>query len=163
MTDSNVPVPLPDSVPEEMTQEQSAAMAREQAKQNRERLRLLGFDFNLTYYLSGPMSGYPDFNYEAFTLVSNVLRGCGLEIESPHENPWPADHESMEEKELWEHMMKLCRTQMKRCHGIILLNGWPQSTGSRQELRWAIMQDWPVWFYDVPNHQILNMNRPKEI
>jgi len=112
-------------------------------------------DFGLTYYLSGPMSGIPEYNYPAFEEAARILRQTGLRIESPHENPVPP--QQMSEADLWTHMMELCIDQMERCGGIILLKGWPQSRGSRQELQIAMQKDWPVWFYN--DYQLTNMNR----
>ena len=118
-------------------------------------------DFDLTYYLSGPMSGYEKYNYPAFTAACETLRATGLKIESPHENPWPAAHETMTPDELWSHMMDICIKQMDKCQGMILMKGWPQSSGSRQELQIAMQKNWPVWFYH--DYQLTNMNRsPRE-
>lgn len=161
----NKVVKLPEGTEEgvALSPEEQAEFQRQVQRQNRNNLRQLGFDFNTTYYISGPMSGYQNYNYETFATVANVLRAAGLDVESPHENPWPADHASMDPKQLWEEMMKLCRTQMKSCGGIILLKGWPQSTGARQELRYAIMQGWPVWFFDPENGNMVNMNKNEEL
>ena len=36
-------------------------------------------------YLTGPMSGYPNFNYPAFSRVAAVLRDCGYTVLNPAE------------------------------------------------------------------------------
>lgn len=115
------------------------------------------FDFGITYYLSGPMSGYPDYNYEAFRVASGVLRETGVTLESPHENEWPDGHEAMDPSDLWGDMMEKALSQMEKCNGIILLKGWPQSKGARQELMIGMKLNWPIWYYH--DFQLINMNR----
>lgn len=114
-----------------------------------------GFDFDLTWYLSGPMSGYPEYNYPAFTDAARVLRNTGVKLESPHENQWP--EEKLDEPNLWAYMMDLALAQMDCCGGIILLKGWPQSRGSKAELEIALQKDWPVWYYN--DYSLTNMNK----
>ena len=114
-------------------------------------------DFEKTYYLSGPMSGYEDHNYTQFELNAMTLRDDGLKIESPHENVWPVAHENLTEAALWMQMMEKAVTQMDKCHGIILMKGWAQSKGARVELDIALTKGWPVYFYD--KHVITSMNK----
>lgn len=116
-----------------------------------------GFDFTRTWYLSGPMSGYEQYNYPYFEHCATILRNTGVTIESPHENIWPDGHDEMTPDQLWKHMMEICIEQMNRCQGIILIKGWPQSRGAKQELQIAMQRDWPVWYYH--DFQLTNMNR----
>ena len=109
---------------------------------------------NTTYYLAGPMSGIEEYNYPAFKAASEELRSFGMTIEPPHENEWPEG--SLSEEELWEHMMQLGKNQMERCQAIILLKGWPQSRGARRELKYAMDNDWPVYYYE--NWVLTDMN-----
>lgn len=37
------------------------------------------------FYLSGPMSGHPQFNFPVFAAAAAVLRAQGMDIISPHE------------------------------------------------------------------------------
>lgn len=134
-----------------------------QRERNSQSFAMLGFNLDLKYYLSGPMSGYENFNYPMFEYVAGVLRVSGMNVESPHENPPPPAMESMREEEIWQYYMNLCRLQLASCSGIILLQGWPQSRGARQELEWALAQDLPVWFWCQEGvggkPAIINMNR----
>ena len=43
------------------------------------------FDRDLTFYLAGPMSGYPEYNFDEFERWAEILRRGGLKIASPHE------------------------------------------------------------------------------
>lgn len=115
------------------------------------------FDYDKVYYQSGPMSGYPEFNYPYFIEVAEQLRDTGIKIESPHENEWPENHENLSEPQLWQAMMGKSMLQMTRCNGIILLQGWPQSRGAKRELEFAYAKDWPVYYYS--NFMLTDMNK----
>lgn len=106
------------------------------------------FDLKLTYYLSGPMSGYPKYNYDAFDDAAYILRQSGIKLESPHENPWPHNGDQMDAPELWKIMMEKCFEQMERCQGIIMLKGWPQSRGARIEIAKGLDKNWPIYFFN---------------
>lgn len=43
------------------------------------------FDRSLCYYLAGPMSGLPDYNYPAFEEAKKFLEEEGIKVRSPHE------------------------------------------------------------------------------
>lgn len=115
------------------------------------------FDFDLTYYLAGPMSGYTDYNYPAFTAAAETLRNTGIRIQSPHEQPWPDDSHKLSEEDLWVEMMNRTNAQLILCAGMILLKGWPQSRGAKAELSVAMEKGWPVWYYN--DFQLVNMNK----
>lgn len=117
------------------------------------------FDLDLTYYISGPMTGYPNYNYGRFDEVQTLLDDAGVKTESPHTNTWPLGHEQMSVEELHAAMMKKCFDQMDRCHGIILIEGWLASTGAWMELTEARRRAWPVYFYT--DLAVINMNRLK--
>lgn len=100
-------------------------------------------------YLSGPMTGYPEFNYPAFKRISTDLRKRGWIIESPHENPAPKQHDKDtctcnivsqcrgESEHIWHYYMRLCKQQVQRCDSVIFMPGWPESRGAVQEFLWA--------------------------
>jgi hypothetical protein len=118
------------------------------------------FDMELTYYLSGPMSGIEEYNYPAFTDAARMLRDSGVKIESPHENEWPVTSDVMTEAQLWEAMMWVAEAQLGRCQGVILMPGWCHSSGALRELGWAKERKLPVYFYDPSSHRITTMVRP---
>jgi nucleoside 2-deoxyribosyltransferase len=120
------------------------------------RLKVSGMlNYDLTYYLSGPMSGYAYSNYEAFHRASMLLREGGLIIESPAENGLPPADVLKEDH--WSWYMAEALNQLQKCDGIILMKGWPQSQGARIELSSALGMGMPVYFL---NSTILySMNR----
>lgn len=120
------------------------------------------FNYNLEYYLAGPMSGYPQYNYGEFEAACRMLRANKITVHSPHEIVYPAS-KVLGDRPYQEYIdggMKLLR----RCSGIILLPGWPQSTGALLELSEATQMNFPVYFlhdpYEIYNDvQLVSMNR----
>lgn len=114
-------------------------------------------------YLSGPMTGYPGFNYPAFENAAKWLREQGFEVLSPHENPSPENMATMDPEEVWRYYMKLCKPQVEQCQMIVMMVGWPESRGARQEFAWAIAKKIPVVFLSISSwgrgHRIINMSR----
>lgn len=95
----------------------------------------------MTYYLSGPMSGIPEYNFPAFTKACADLRAKGLTILSPHEKPGEGDPHKPYEQYLREDIELLAK-----CQALILLPGWPRSTGARMELEIALSLKLPIYF-----------------
>lgn len=115
-------------------------------------------------YLSGPMTGYPEYNYPAFRHAATWLRTvAGWEIESPHENPPPDNPDQYDDEATWQYYMELCQKQVERCESIVLLEGWPESRGARQELEWALARGMNVIFLERPvagpAYRIIPMSR----
>lgn len=81
-------------------------------------------------YISGPMTGLPDFNYPAFNAAAQLLRSEGIEVENPAENPTP-------ECRSWAGYMRLALVQICRCDAVLMLPGWEKSKGARLELHVA--------------------------
>ena len=112
------------------------------------------FDYGLTYYLAGPMSGYKEYNYPAFEANVTALRNEGVRVESPHTIPWPA--EELPDEELWQHMMRNALRMLLGCTGIILMRGWTESRGAILEYNVAVSLKMPAYFLDgkyvVPMH-----------
>jgi hypothetical protein len=123
------------------------------------------FDSDQTFYLAGPMSGYPDYNFDEFERWAEILRRDGLKIASPHEidhGETPETRGSLPYQDYIDAGMKL----LESCGGIILIAGWPQSSGARAELSRAIDLGMPSYyacepFGQGPEHMILlvSMNR----
>lgn len=104
-----------------------------------------GLNHDDIFYLSGPMTGLPDFNYPYFTKVAKRLRGFGLNVRSPHEVKPPPD--SVAAADHWKWYMDRCMESMTGCNAIILLRGWPSSAGAKIELDRALQEKWTVYYY----------------
>jgi len=79
-------------------------------------------------YLSGPMTGLPDFNYPAFNQTAGDLRAAGYHVENPAEN---------EVRSTWAEYMKSAVAQLTACDKIKMLPGWEASRGARIEYQLA--------------------------
>lgn len=115
-------------------------------------------DLSKVYYLSGPMSGYPNYNFDAFQRTVDRLRPIGFKIVSPHEVS-PPDW-SLSEKEIWTVQMAKCREQMALCNAAIMLRGWPESRGALIELDYALEHKWPIYLYLENPGRLIRMSRP---
>lgn len=86
-------------------------------------------------YLSGPMSGYPDFNAAAFFRATDMLREKGYTVINPHELPEP-DVTNMSELEAWaEYLARdvMLFAKITSPVVLVLLPGWELSRGSLLE------------------------------
>lgn len=83
------------------------------------------------YYLSGPMTGLPEFNYPAFNDAAAILRAEGITVINPAEN----FHGAMDLPR--EQYMKRDVELLLDCHAIVMLKGWEKSAGARLELEIA--------------------------
>lgn len=84
-----------------------------------------------TIYLSGPMTGLPDFNYPKFNEVAASLRAMGHIVYNPAEFP---HHGEFPIREAFaEYTAFICN----RADTIVLLEGWEKSLGVSAELALA--------------------------
>lgn len=81
-------------------------------------------------YISGPMTGLPDYNYPAFNVAAAQLRAAGFHVESPAENKPP-------ECGTWEGWMRIALKQLIDCHAVAVLPGWEKSKGALVEIQVA--------------------------
>jgi len=98
------------------------------------------------WYIAGPMTGIPQFNFPAFSEAAAALRSNGFEIIAPHEQDSPdvqaAALKSLDGAlvdgqiagETWGQILSRdVRLIADRVGGIILLPGWEKSRGARLE------------------------------
>lgn len=79
-------------------------------------------------YISGPMTGVPEFNRPVFNREAAYLRALGFEVENPAEN-LPCGS--------WLANMRLAITRLVRCDWVLMLPGWRWSKGAKIEHRLA--------------------------
>jgi hypothetical protein len=118
-------------------------------------------DRNIKYYLAGPMTGRPQFNYPLFDSVAEQLRGWGLEIFSPAEmdidevrdeamanmtGDMPETNEIS--GETWgDFLARDVKLIADELGGIILLPEWDTSRGARLEAFVALNCGYPAYEY----------------
>lgn len=83
-------------------------------------------------YISGPMSGYPDYNRTAFSSGYTTLLRLGHEPVSPAQPP--GDCAAVLS---WETYMRSALTDLVTCESVALLPGWEASRGARLEVHVA--------------------------
>lgn len=76
-----------------------------------------------TIYIAGPMTGYENYNFDAFNNAAKQFRDKGYEVRNP------AEHGVVEGAE-WEDYMAYDLTQLGECGVIYLLKGWQMSKGA---------------------------------
>lgn len=97
-------------------------------------------------YLAGPMTGYPAHNFPAFASAAHKLREAGHCVLSAHEilhAGLPGDQATL----AYEQYLREDLTHMLTCQAIVLLPGWPLSTGARLELHTALSLKMPVFLW----------------
>ncbi len=88
----------------------------------------------MTYYLAGPMTGYANFNFDAFEAAAKNLRSQGYKVINPAEN-----HDGAQDLP-YEQYLETAKRQVRQEaeEGIILLAGWQDSKGAVEEVGWAL-------------------------
>jgi hypothetical protein len=117
----------------------------------------LVLDTSLQYYLSGPMSGLPDYNFPVFAEAKkNIESIWNIKVISPHEILFEGEPGSLH----WTAYMRGDLAALLKAGAIILLPGWPQSRGASKELDVALSLEYPVYFYTVlcGLPQLIDMN-----
>ncbi|RMQ98466.1 hypothetical protein ALP94_04655 [Pseudomonas savastanoi pv. glycinea] len=77
-------------------------------------------------YISGPMTGLPEYNFPAFAAEAERLRGLGFDVVNPAEiNP---------EGGTWEECMRRDVAMLVTCDHVATLPGWDKSQGAQLEV-----------------------------
>lgn len=92
-------------------------------------------------YIAGPMTGLPEFNFPAFHDAAAKLRGRGLDVLNPAENPAPPCG-------TWLAYMRMAVAQVAQADVVVLLPGWEASRGAMVEYRLAVGMGLPIWPLD---------------
>lgn len=128
------------------------------------------------YYLAGPMSGRPQFNFPLFYEVSAVLRARGFDIISPAElddaedkgaallsadgNP---DTQRTKTNKTWADYLardvKLIGDERLGVHAIIFLPEWETSRGACLEAFVGLLSKTPFDFYTYEHGDVVPIHR----
>ncbi len=92
-------------------------------------------------YISGPMTGLPEFNFPAFHTAAKALRAAGIEAVNPAEI-------NAETGGKWEDYMREDIKALCDCDGIALLPGWERSRGAHLEVHIAHRLGLQIWDLD---------------
>jgi hypothetical protein len=88
-------------------------------------------------YVAGPMSGYPDSNYPAFSEAADRLADAGFKVVNPATAVVGTE----------AHYVDFIREDLRMmldCHGVATLDNWWESTGARNEVNVAGILKMPV-------------------
>lgn len=88
-------------------------------------------------YISGPMTGYPDFNYPAFNDAANYLRSIGHEPLNPADLPVTPGM-------TWADYLRADLILVAQADAIAVLPGWETSRGAQLEVHIAHALAMPV-------------------
>lgn len=82
----------------------------------------------MRWYISGPMSNMPEFNFPAFHAAAATLRAEGLDVLNPAELDEADDVPPGGRP--WEDYLRRDIRALMDCRGIALLPGWEKSRGA---------------------------------
>ena len=99
-------------------------------------------------YISGPMTGLPDFNRPAFRAAQRELESLNpiidVIVENPCDNPAPPAGHGDEGND-WRWYMGHALEQLLKCDGVALLGSWSNSPGACAEHAVAVAAGLPAW------------------
>lgn len=90
----------------------------------------------MTTFISGPMTGYEDFNYPLFHEVARKLAERGELFYSPAHHPvmgYELEPPEPEEAMSWEYYMRESLKMLLKCDLVLILPGWEESRGASIE------------------------------
>ncbi|EIA0066554.1 DUF4406 domain-containing protein [Salmonella enterica] len=88
-------------------------------------------------FICGPMTGYENYNRDAFMLKEMELIACGATVLSPAMLPDGLEHEQY---------LTITRGMIRVSDAICLLPGWENSEGAKREVVYAMKRNiWPMW------------------
>ena len=89
-------------------------------------------------YLSGPMTGYPDYNKQAFAEATAQLRDLGFQVVNPHELKEPFLKMNDPDYNWRQYLARDISVLLTEgIEGVVVLPGWEKSRGSLLELHVA--------------------------
>ena len=97
-------------------------------------------------FLSGPMTGYPGYNFQKFNTVEKELIDAGIECVNPvHICKKYKEEHVLADKTIFDKMIAEEQEAERGCDAILLLDGWQMSKGVRLELKTALEMDMQIF------------------
>lgn len=81
-----------------------------------------------TVYIAGPMTGYPNYNYDSFHAAAAKWRGSGWKVMNP------AESFGGNQKLTYERYMRNAIRLVLKSRAVALLPGWEKSKGAQMEV-----------------------------
>ena len=93
-------------------------------------------------FISGKMTGEPNYNREKFNEVEAELKEKGFIVLNPAVLPTGLKHEEY---------MSICYAMIDVCDMVVMLSGWEHSKGAMMERGYAIannkaVNEWKEWY-----------------
>ena len=85
-------------------------------------------DFDIVIYLSGPMSGIPEYNYPAFEAAALGLRARRFMVINPANNRPAVSNPT------WRDYMEISLAQVQLADMVVVMKGWETSQGACLEV-----------------------------
>jgi hypothetical protein len=89
-------------------------------------------------YISGPMTGIPQYNFPAFDKAEEALRHMGLDVYNPASKGVIEGYE-------WKDYLKIDIPELFKCDAVAVLHGWEHSRGACFEIFNAQQVGIPVY------------------
>ena len=112
-------------------------------------------------YIAGPMAGYEGFNYEAFNHAERALIDRGFSVVNPakldeefdlsHLDPDTGGGVTSMQRAI---LLKRDFAELAKCDGIILLDGWADSTGANCELAASLIMGLGIYVFTLGGIEI---------
>ena len=97
-------------------------------------------------FISGPMTGYPEFNFPYFNCVARQLKDAGLDFVNPVDVCKKYKKETvLSDPAKFQQMVDEQQKLERECDAILLLDGWEKSKGVRLELKTALELDMKIY------------------
>jgi hypothetical protein len=109
------------------------------------------------FYIAGPMSGLPQYNFPAFDKARDMLRRVGFRVISPADmdrevgvDPTQSDFDPsvIDEAFLIDAMHRDSQAIIHEADAMVMLPGWQLSTGAKAEFALARWKHIPVYAFD---------------